>query len=107
MTEFAPFDHEDPADIVADMFRMRTVELMIEADKITLYRELSSQRQIECFTAGVLTGLIGALFACSKPEGKDALFQYVHECLPFARIQAESMREPDSVPLLHEERSDG
>jgi hypothetical protein len=103
MADFAQFDPEDTSDIVADMFRMRTVELMLEADKVTVYRELSPQRQIECFAAGVLTGLIGALFACSKSEGHDALFNYVRECLPFARIQAEGMKEDEANASLASE----
>jgi hypothetical protein len=97
VSEFAAFNPEDPDDIVADMFRRQVTQLALNADKVTLYREMPSQRQLECFVAGALTGIVGVAFAHVKPEGYDAIMSYIADCLPFARIQAEGVRDP-AVP---------
>lgn len=97
----APFDPSDPFDAMAEMFRTQITDLVLKAYSITIFRDLSAQRQIECVVAGVLTGLVGCSFASIRPEGRDAMMDYIAECLPTARMFAESIRNPDDgTPAL-------
>ena len=59
----APFDPADPHDIVCDHFRKATVELFSKAGRIALFREMEPEDQVSCWCAGVLTGVLGVLFA--------------------------------------------
>lgn len=95
------FDPGDPSDAMAEFFRIQVTQLAIDADKITIYRDLNPQRQLECFIAGALTGLVGVAFASIKTEGNDAMMEYITSVLPFARLQAENIRDPDGAVLAN------
>lgn len=99
--ELQPFDPGDESDAMAEFFRIQVTQLAIGADKITIYRDLNPQRQLECFIAGALTGLVGVAFASIKTEGNDAMMEYIASVLPFARLQAESIRDPDGNVLAN------
>lgn len=90
--EHAPFDPSDPFDAMSEMFRRQMLDMVLQAEGVTLYRELDSQRQIECFVAGALTGLICACLASVKPESYDAITEYVASCIPMARNFADSIK---------------
>lgn len=91
--ECAPFDHTDPQDILCEHFRKEVLQLMLDADKITLFRELTGHEKMAVFMAGILTGLIGAMFACVQPEGKDHIMRAIIAALPEARSQADGVEE--------------
>ncbi len=99
--EVPPFNPDDPGDIIADMFRKQVTELVIEADKVTLYREMNPQEQLQCFIAGALTGVVGVAFASVKSDGFDAMAEYIAACLPFARQQAEGVHGPNGETLIN------
>jgi hypothetical protein len=100
---FSPFDPGEPFDAMADMFRRQITQFLIDAEKITIYRELDPQSKLECFVGGILTGLVGCCFAHVRPEGYDAIMDYIAECLPFARQQSEGVRLPDGTMALADE----
>jgi hypothetical protein len=101
MFNFAPFNHEDPEDFIADMFRKQVTQLALDADKVTMYRDLDPQQKLQCFIAGALTGLVGVAFAHVRPEGHDVMMKYIADCLPFARLQAEGTRDTSVVTSHH------
>lgn len=89
--ERAPFDPSDPFDAMAEMFRRQICDLAINAEKITIYRDMKPERQLECFLSGAMVGIVGICFASVRPEGKDAIMEYLAGCLPPARILAEAI----------------
>jgi hypothetical protein len=102
MSGLAPFDPGDPFDAMSELFRTQVIQLLIDAEKITIYRELDPKRQLECFVAGALTGLVGGCLAQIKPEGYDYIMEYIGQCLPMARRFSESVKTPDgSAALSH------
>lgn len=100
MKKPAPFDPGDPFDAMSEMFRTQVVQLLIDADKITIFRDLGSQRQLECFVAGALTGIVGGCLAQIKPEGYDYMMEYIGQCLPTARMFTENVKAEDGSPAL-------
>lgn len=91
--ERLPFDPSDPFDIMCEQFRTQIVDLVLEAGKITVYRELGSQKQLESFISGALVGAIGVAFASIERTGRDAMFEYFETCLPIARQIAEEIMD--------------
>lgn len=96
-----PFQPDDPADAMSEHFRRQTADMALAAYKITLYRELNPQQQLECFLAGTLTGIIGVCLASIKTEGADAMMKYIGECLPIARQMAESIADESGKPVIN------
>lgn len=93
--ESEPFDPGEPFDAMAEMFRRRLVEMVQEADRITVYREMSPQDQLLSMTSGVLVGLIGIAFCTFSKEGRDAFMEGTIKFLPEARAQAEAMLDDE------------
>lgn len=92
-----PFDPGDPFDAMADDFRKKIADMAFRVQEAAIYRELEPHRQMECFLAGTLSGVIGVALASIKPEGRDAMMEYVTQCLPVARTIAESILDGDEV----------
>lgn len=92
LEERAPFDPGCPFDAMSELFRVQVTDLAIKAQKVTIYRDMDHQSQLECFIAGALTGLVGVCFASIHPEDKDAIMDYLVKCLPVARLFAEGIR---------------
>jgi hypothetical protein len=90
-SDHAPFDPSDPFDIMADRFRREVAGLASTALRTTIYRDLSPTKQIECFLSGVMTGMVGVCFASIQDDGRDAMMDYVADCLPAARQLAEGI----------------
>lgn len=85
------FDPTEPFDIMADQFRREVAELALSANLITVYRDMDAKGQLECFAAGVLTGLVGVMFASVTREGRASVIHYLHECMASSQIYAESI----------------
>ena len=96
--EFKP---GDPYDAMSEMFRRQVTDLALSAYKVTLYREMNPQQQLECFLAGALTGVIGVCLASIKTDGADAMMEYIASCLPVARQMAESISDEKGNPVLN------
>jgi hypothetical protein len=101
MAEREPFNASDPADSMSEMFRRQVTYMALEAHKITLYREMTPQQQLECFVAGALTGIVGVALASVKTEGADAIMGFFTECLPMAREMAESIADENGHPIIN------
>lgn len=99
--ERKPFDPGDAGDAMAEMFRRQVTEMALAADKVTLYRDMSPQEQLQCFVAGALTGVVGVALASVKTEGADVIMEYIEQCLPFARQQAEGIRDESGNPVIN------
>ena len=100
-TEREPFKPDDPYDAMSEMFRRQVTDLALEAYKVTLYRDLNPQQQLEVFLAGALTGVVGVCLASVKSEGADAIMEYIVECLPVARQMAESIADENGKPVIN------
>jgi len=100
-TDPIPFNPSDPEDAMSEMFRRGVTDLALDAYKVTLYRELNTQQQLECFLAGALTGVVGVCLASIKSEGADAMMEYIASCLPVARQFAESIADENGRPVLN------
>lgn len=87
------FDSSDPAERLADDFRRGVAEIAQRTFKKGDYRGLSSIEQVQCFMAGIATGLIGVCFAHIEDAGRDAMMEAITEYLPQAREQAEGIME--------------
>lgn len=94
----APFDPSDPFDACAEMIRREISSVGLRALETTIYRELDATKQIECFLAGALPGVIGVVFSHVKPEGHDKIMEYITACLPIAREITDSIVANDASP---------
>jgi hypothetical protein len=89
-----PFDASDPFDAMSESFRLQVCNMAIKAGETTIYRDLDPGRQLECFLAGTLVGVVGVCFAHIGRDGRAFMMEYiVHDCLPVARAMAEAMME--------------
>lgn len=86
-----PFDGEDPLNIVADRLRQRVAEITGEMIRSADYKRLNPVEQIEAVMAGLVTGVVGVLFAHIQESGRDALMAAMVDYLPHARAQAEGI----------------
>lgn len=89
--KYEPFDPEDPFNAAADEIRVQVVELASKGMKSEPYSKLESYRQVECFMAGVMTGLVGVCFCHIRDEGRDEMMKAIESYLPHARANAEEM----------------
>ena len=89
--EREPFDPGEPFDAMAEMFRQRLLDIVQEAEKITIYREMSPQDQLLALTGGILVGLVGVAFCSFSEEGRGPFMEGIVKYLPEARAQAEAM----------------
>ncbi|MDO8596599.1 MAG: hypothetical protein Q7R45_08245 [Sulfuricaulis sp.] len=88
---FQPFDPGDPFDAMAESFRRHTADMALTALDAAVFRDLDGARQIECFIAGVLTGLVGVCFAQIETSDRNKLMRVIEAYLPQARKNAEEM----------------
>ena len=88
-----PFDPGEPFDAMAENFRIQMANMALTASEAAIYRDLDGIRQIECFVAGVLTGLVGVCFSQIEPTkiGRDQIMRVIEHYLPHAREQVEIM----------------
>lgn len=96
-----PFKPDDPTDAMAENFRRQVTNLAVDAYKITIYREMNTQQQFECFVAGALTGFVGVCLASIKTDGADTMMEYIASCLPYARTMAESVTDKNGRPVIN------
>lgn len=91
-----PFDPTDPFDSQCERLRRVVIQLVIDSAKVTLYREMDAQRQLECMVCGVMAGLIGAAFASIQPtkDARDCVIEYMTSCIPVVRRVADAIHEP-------------
>lgn len=85
------FDPGDDFDAMAEAIRHYVLATYDEIADTAVYRDLDPHRQLECFVAGVLTGLVGIAFAHVRPEGRDEVMAFIADYMPQARMQAEAM----------------
>lgn len=91
-----PFDPTDPFDSQCERLRREVIQLVIDSEKVTLYREMPPQRQLECLVCGLMTGVIGSAFAAINPTtaARDYIMEYLTSCIPVARRLADAIHEP-------------
>lgn len=87
------FDPGNEFDAMADWFRVRIAELALEADKAAIYRGLGD-RQLECFMAGAVTGVVGVCLAMTASQSHDDLMDAIAAYLPEARLNADGIVAP-------------
>lgn len=87
------FDPSSPSDAVADKIRVEVANLGMIIFDDQRFRSLSIVEQIETMTGGVLTSLMGILFAFIRDnvEAHDEIEIFVTSYIPQARAQAESI----------------
>jgi hypothetical protein len=87
----AEFDPGDPYDAMCESFRIQIAEMAAAAHRVTIYREMTPERQLSSFMAGALTGIIGVCFASIIDSGRDVMMEGIAQAIPFARQQAEDI----------------
>lgn len=87
------FDPGEPYDAMCESFRLQVAEMVLEAGRVAIYRDMTWDQQLGSFMAGTLTGLIGVCFAHIREEGRDEMIQGIIDAIPFARQQAEGVFE--------------
>lgn len=70
-------------------FREQVLTMAINADKAALFAAMPIQRQIECVTAGLLSGLMMYCFGSVNEEAHDDVMGMIQYYLPLARQYAE------------------
>lgn len=83
------FNPADPYDAMCENFRLQIVHMMNDAQSITIFREMSPDRQLSAFLAGVFTGAVGVAFCMVKD--RDEVMRGISNCLPVVRRQAEDI----------------
>jgi hypothetical protein len=96
------FDPGDPYDAMCESFRIQVADIASEAYRAAIYRDMSPERQLSSFMAGVLTGLIGVCFVSIRDEGRETMMEGIVQALPFARQQAEDIIN-DALKLSSQE----
>lgn len=91
MTALGEWDAGDSFDAMAEMIRRQVVDAAVNADHITIYREMSPTEQMACFMAGAMTAVVGVCLAVVKEGDRDKVMTAIEEYLPLARQQAEYM----------------
>jgi len=91
MNQRAAFDPGDDFDAMAESFRIHVTRMILEARSAAVFRDLPPTRQIECFMAGVATGLVGVCLTCVEEQGWDEMMEFISNYLPLARQNAEEI----------------
>jgi hypothetical protein len=86
-------------EAMAELFRKQVTEIALAAYKITIYRDMNTHQQLECFIAGALTGLVGVCLASIQTGGSESIIDYLAECLPYAHEMAESIKDTEGSTL--------
>lgn len=89
MTE-AQFDPGDPIDAMAESFRIQVCNIAIEANRAAIFRDMDTASQAQALMAGLLTGVVGVMFAMADKEGRGPIMEAMADFLPHARLNAES-----------------
>lgn len=84
-----PFDPGDDFDAMAESFRLQMADMALRAHKTAVYRDLGPVRQLQCFMAGAVTGLVGVCFCSIDAAGRDAMMEAIVTYLPVARQNVE------------------
>lgn len=74
-----PYDGADVpwlADVI-EMFWRQMLDMALEAESITLYREMSAADQLGSFLSGAITGLLCVAFASIRDDGRDAVVEMI------------------------------
>lgn len=101
MGEREPFNPTDPMDAMSEMFRRQVTDIALGAYGVTLYRELDTGQQLQCFLAGALTGFVGVCLASVNTAGADEMMQAIRDSLPACREMAESIADQNGRPLVN------
>lgn len=80
-------------DEMSDQFRLGIQRAFLEADKITIYRELPTSIQMSAFMGGTMTGVATVLLGMAKPSTRDEVWHHIVSSLPMIREQAERLIE--------------
>ena len=79
----------DEFNVIANHFRNSAFDMFEKAQGITLFRELSSQLQVESFVAGVFSGVVTVCFAAIDDERRGNMMSSLVDCLMASRAVVE------------------
>ena len=85
------FDPSNPYDAMCETFRRQITEMVIAANRTTIYRDMSPNDQLGAFMSGGLCGIIGVAFSSVHPQAHDTIMQCIVDALPLARKQVEDI----------------
>lgn len=89
--ETKEFDPSNPHDAMCESFRRQMTEMVLAAERVTIYREMPSDKQLSSFIIGSLAGVVGVAFASIRKEGHDQIMDTIAASLPLIRKQVEDI----------------
>lgn len=87
------FDASDAFQRVADQLRRDVGDIASKMIETADYRSLDGHGQLGSMLAGLMTGVLGVMFAHVRDESRDAMVQAVIDYVPLAREAAEDIIE--------------
>ena len=85
------FDPSNPHDIMCETFRRQVTEMVLSADRITIYRDMGADQRLSAFMVGALAGVIGVALASIREEAHDMMIENIIVSIPAVRKQVESI----------------
>ena len=86
-----PFNPADPFDASAEMIRRAVVQVVMDADRAAIFRDLPDERKVQCLMAGLMTGAVGCLFCFIRPECHEEFLKELAAWLPSIQEQVDSI----------------
>ena len=72
---------------------VQVLNIISDCERVTIFRELSTERKLESVIAGILLGLMcEAMVRARDPASMDYLETYIARSVPLARTMAEVLR---------------
>jgi len=85
------FDPADPYSAMCENFRRQIIEMVLAAERITIFRELPLEQQLSAQMAGILTGLLCVCLASVEKRSRDDMMTAISAAMPLCRAQAEGI----------------
>ena len=75
------FDPSNSIHIMTEQFRAKTVETFLEADAITIWREMPYHEQMSAFTSGVISGLLCTILVGLNPKHEAEVIKGIQDAI--------------------------
>jgi len=88
---------EKSFDMLADVYRLRVLNMALNDRPVgRKFRDLTELEHLSALCGGIASGLACVAASSVTPKGRDAMIEYIIECLHHGREQAD--RRADARP---------